>query len=78
MQEYGRENIAHLRLHADERTPHLTGYIVPLDPESGGLNARRWIGGPRRCAEQQTAYAAAVEPLGLRRGVEGPRPSMKA
>lgn len=71
VQEYGRENIAHLRLHADERTPHLTGYIVPLDPESGGLNARRWIGGPRRCAEQQTAYAAAVEPLGLRRGVEG-------
>lgn len=71
VQEYGRENIAHLRLHGDERTPHLTGFIVPIDPESGSLNARRWIGGPRRCAEQQSAYAAAVEPLGLRRGVEG-------
>ena len=78
VQEYGLETIAHLRLHADERTPHLTGYIVPLDPESGGLNARRWIGGPRRCAEQQTAYAAAVAPLGLLRGVEGRRPSMSA
>ena len=33
--EYGRENIAHLRLHGDERTPHLTGFIVPLDPEGG-------------------------------------------
>ena len=43
VQEYGRENIAHLRLHGDERTPHLTGYVVPLDPDTGHLNARRWI-----------------------------------
>lgn len=69
--EYGQEAIAHLRLHADERTPHLTGFIVPLDPETGHLNARRWVGGARRCAQQQTDYAAAVEPLGLVRGVEG-------
>jgi len=71
VEEYGRENIAHLRLHGDERTPHLTGFIVPLDPENGHLNARRWVGGARRCAQQQTDYAAAVEPLGLVRGVEG-------
>jgi hypothetical protein len=71
IEEYGRENIGHLRLHADERTPHLTGFIVPLDPETGHLNARRWVGGAKRCAEQQTDYAAAVESLGLRRGVEG-------
>lgn len=71
VQEYGRENIAHLRLHADERTPHLTGFIVPLDPESGHLNARRWVGGAKRCAQQQTDYAASVEALGLSRGIEG-------
>lgn len=71
VEEYGRENIAHLRLHGDERTPHLTGFIVPLDPENGHLNARRWVGGARRCAQQQTDYAAAVEPLGLVRGIEG-------
>jgi len=71
VEEYGRENIAHLRLHGDERTPHLTGFIVPLDPENGHLNARRWIGGARRCAQQQTDYAAAVEPLGLVRGIKG-------
>lgn len=68
--EYGRENIAHLRLHGDERTPHLTGVIVPLD-EHGHLNARKWIGGKARCAQQQTDYAAAVAPLGLRRGIKG-------
>lgn len=69
--EYGRENIAHLRLHGDERTPHLTGFIVPLDPESGHLNARRWVGGAKRCSQQQTDYAASVASLGLSRGVEG-------
>lgn len=66
---YGRENIAHLRLHQDERTPHLTGFIVPLD--DGCLNARRWTGGRAALAAQQTAYAAALTDLGLRRGVEG-------
>ena len=68
--EYGRENIAHLRLHGDERTPHLTGFIVPLD-KAGHLNARKWIGGAARCRQQQTDYAAAVAPLGLSRGIEG-------
>ena len=71
IKEYGRENIAHLRLHDDESTPHLTGFIVPIDPETGRLNARRWVGGPKRCSQQQTDYAAAVESLGLMRGVEG-------
>jgi Plasmid recombination enzyme/Toprim-like/Protein of unknown function (DUF3991) len=71
VEEYGRENIAHLRLHGDEQTPHLTGFIVPLDPETGHLNARKWVGGATRCAQQQTDYAASVESLGLVRGVEG-------
>ena len=68
--QYGRENIAHLRLHGDEQTPHLTGFIVPLD-KAGHLNARKWIGGAARCRQQQTDYAAAVAPLGLSRGIEG-------
>lgn len=68
---YGRANIAHLQLHQDERTPHLTGFVVPLDPITGALNARRWIGGRAACAALQTSYAAAVADLGLRRGVEG-------
>lgn len=74
--EWGAENVVHLELHRDETTPHLTGLIVPLDPETGGLNARRWIGGRSSRAEpgtsrlsgHQTRYAEAVENLGLRRG----------
>lgn len=69
--EYGSENIAHLQLHQDERTPHLTGMIVPIDPDTGRLNARRWTGGKIAMRQQQTDYAKAVEDLGLRRGIEG-------
>lgn len=69
--EYGVENVVHLRIHGDERTPHLTGYIVPIDPQHGGLNCRRWIGERQQLRDQQTAYAEAVEHLGLQRGVPG-------
>lgn len=73
--EWGAANVAHLELHMDETTPHLTGFIVPLD-EEGGLNARQFIGGKASKAKpgssllsgHQTRYAASVEPLGLRRG----------
>ena len=39
----GRQNLAHMRMHGDETTPHLTGYVVPLD-ERGALNCRSFIG----------------------------------
>ncbi|MFU1608660.1 MobV family relaxase, partial [Sulfitobacter pontiacus] len=74
-EEWGVDNIAHLELHIDETTPHLTGFVVPLDAE-GGLNARQYIGGKASKARpgssllsgHQTRYAASVEALGLRRG----------
>lgn len=77
--EWGEENVAHLEFHMDETTPHLTGLIVPLDPDTGGLNARRWIGGKASkmnpgtslISGHQTRYAEAVEDLGLRRGLIG-------
>lgn len=76
--EWGAENVAHLELHLDETTPHLTGLLVPLD-ERGGLNARAWIGGKASKRDpgssllsgHQTRYAEAVEELGLRRGILG-------
>jgi hypothetical protein len=76
--EWCAENVAHLELHGDEKTPHLTGLIVPLD-DSGHLNARAWIGGKASKRDpgssllsgHQTRYAEAVEDLGLRRGIMG-------
>lgn len=78
IEEWGAENVIHLELHRDEKTPHLTGLILPLD-ERGALNAREWIGGRSSRKEpgssalsgHQTRYAAAVEDLGLRRGIMG-------
>lgn len=69
--EYGESNVAHLQIHGDERTPHITGYVVPIDPDTGGLNCRRWLGERRQLRAQQTAYADAVAHLGLQRGVRG-------
>ena len=77
--EWGAENVAHVELHVDETTGHLTGLVVPLDLRTGRLNARAWIGGrssrnepgTSRLSGHQTRYAEAVEDLGLRRGRVG-------
>lgn len=67
---WGAENVAHVRMHGDETTPHLTGYVIPLD-ERGALNCRSFIGEKQQLRDQQTTYAEAVEHLGLQRGVAG-------
>ena len=77
--EWGADNVAHLEVHFDETTPHITGLIIPRDPDTGRLNARRWIGGKASkndpgsslLSGHQTRYAEAVEDLGLRRGRVG-------
>lgn len=68
---FGKDNVVSLQLHLDETTPHLTGFIVPIDPDTGRLNAARWMDGSAKLADMQTGYAKAVEPLGLVRGLEG-------
>lgn len=73
----GRENLAHIELHVDETTPHITGYAVPLD-ERGALNCRKFIGEKQQLRDQQTGYALAVEHLGLQRGVAGSKATHQA
>jgi hypothetical protein len=79
--EFGREHIAHLRWHRDERSPHLTGYVIPTKPRpvkaagNGGpsrsYSAEAIFGGKAKCSALQDRYAAAVADLGLARGVRG-------
>jgi hypothetical protein len=60
-------------LHADETTPHVCAYIVPLRRAKDGtvwLSAKHLFN-PRTLTAQQDRYAAAVAHLGLRRGVRG-------
>lgn len=68
---FGMDNLVQLRLHQDETTPHLTGFMVPQDPKTGRLNASRWFDGRKALSDLQTSYAAAMAPFGLERGIEG-------
>lgn len=79
--EFGRENVAHLRWHRDETSPHLTGYVVPTKPRplkpsgnhgpSQSYSAEHLLGGRAKLSTLQDRYAAAVADLGLARGVRG-------
>jgi len=70
--KYGAQNVIATTIHRDETTPHLVAYVVPLDPDSGRLNAKKYIGGTRHVLSQmQTDFAATVADLGLARGLEG-------
>lgn len=70
--KYGKKNVVSTTIHRDETTPHLVAYIVPLDEETGRLNAKKYIGGSRlTLSKMQTEFAQTVGYLGLKRGVEG-------
>ena len=66
---FGAGTIAHLQLHMDERTPHLSGYVIPV--VNGRLNAKAFLGGKQKMRELQDKAAAAVLELGIERGVKG-------
>lgn len=70
--EFGAENVVSVVRHNDETTPHIAAYVVPVDPETGNLNARGWTGGKARCSALQTRFwEHAGRDLGLERGVKG-------
>jgi hypothetical protein len=70
--EYGAENVISVVQHNDETSPHLAAYVVPLDSETGRLNAKRWTGGRAACAQMQSRFQEfAGAPVGLDRGVRG-------
>mgnify|MGYP000048450529 CR=1 FL=1 len=66
---FGKDNVAHLQIHFDESTPHITGYVVPN--KDGRLNARHWLGGRQLLSQMQDRMAQCVAHLGIERGVKG-------
>ncbi len=71
-ERHGAENVVYAGIHRDERTPHLYAYAVPVDPQSGRLNAKRWLGGPGALSAMQTEFAERIgRTHGLERGIEG-------
>lgn len=70
-EKYGAQNVVATTIHRDETTPHLVAYVVPLDADTGRLNAKKWLGGRDKLSRMQTDFASEVKNLGLERGVEG-------
>ena len=68
-QEYG-DKIVRAELHMDEATPHIHAYLVPID-DRGQLNCRGIFGERKQMFALQDSYAAAMEPLGIERGIRG-------
>jgi hypothetical protein len=68
--EFGVENIVKMTLHCDEKTPHFHLVVVPLTKD-GRLSAKSVMGNPEAMSLRQSRYAAAMQPFGLSRGVEG-------
>lgn len=70
-QRHGKHNVVATSIHKDETTPHLVAYVVPLDQETGKLNAKKFLGGKAKLAEMQSSFSNHVKNLGLKRGIEG-------
>lgn len=70
-QQHGKQNVVATSIHRDETTPHLVAYVVPLDQDTGRLNAKKFLGGKAKLAQMQSKFAEHVKILGLERGIEG-------
>lgn len=68
-QTFGAANVVSATIHRDEAAPHIHAYVVP--EHQGRLCAKAYTGTRKQCSHLQTAYAKAVAPLGLERGLKG-------
>ena len=62
-ERHGKDNVIAAIIHRDEKTPHLSAYVVPKDPDTGRLNCRRFLGGAKALNEMQTDFARVVGAL---------------
>ena len=69
--KHGKENVITTSVHLDETSPHLVAYVVPIDQDTGRLNARKFLGGRATLSAMQTDFAKTVKHHGLSRGIEG-------
>ncbi len=73
--EFGNENVVSAVQHNDESAPHMNALVVPVDPDSGRLNAKGWVGGRAKNRDMQSRFADWMSPFGVERGK--PRPGRK-
>jgi hypothetical protein len=71
-QQHGSDNLVAWSIHRDESSPHLVAYVVPIDPDTGRLNAKKWTGGKAVLSKMQTDFAQQVGQVHeMQRGIEG-------
>ena len=71
-EKHGAAQVVYAGIHRDEKTPHMYAYVVPIDTDTGRLNAKKWLGGTNALSQMQTDFAHQVgRPHGLQRGIEG-------
>jgi hypothetical protein len=71
-ERHGAANVVYAGIHRDETTPHLYAYAVPLDADTGRLNAKKWLGGAKALSQMQTEFADKIgKRHNLERGIEG-------
>lgn len=63
---FGPGNTLSVQYHADEKTPHLHAFIVPV--RGGKMNASYWFNGKKALSLLQDSYAASMAEFGLERG----------
>lgn len=68
-EKYGEQNIVIATVHNDEKTPHMSAFVVPIDSK-GKLNARALIGNREQMSRDQDSFHAKVADLGLERGIK--------
>lgn len=66
---FGKENVISVVLHLDEKTPHITAIILPID-DKNKLNCRE-ITSKKNIIKYQDTYAELMEKHALERGKRG-------
>lgn len=73
-EKYGAENVVVASIHRDEKTPHLSAFVVPLTLNKKNepvLNANKFIGNKKQMSDDQSSFANRFIDLGLQRGIQG-------
>ena len=70
--EFGADNVVSAVVHNDESSPHMHILVVPLDPETGRLNGKRFFGNKGVLQKRQSRFAEHMSPFGVERGKADP------
>lgn len=72
--QFGENNLVAMKLHMDEKTPHIHAIVTPIVEGKNGrkkLSAKSFIDGREKLRALQDSFADAHKESGLKRGLRG-------